>query len=123
MVAIWFGVLFNWNLIILDDRWLEILSQCLKIIKKVAFKIVSEASYVYILNGQMTKRRQIDAKKSPKCRQIDAKKSPISRQIVAKKSPKSRQKVAKKLPKGRQKSRQNGPFFGIFNEHFCPLKM
>ena len=64
--------------------------QCLKILKKVSFNIASEASYVYILNGQMTKRRQIDAKKSPKCRQIDAKKSQISRQIVAKKSPQSR---------------------------------
>ena len=37
---------------------------------------------VYILNGQMTKRRQIDAKK-------DAKKSPKSRQKVATKSLKS----------------------------------
>ena len=30
----------------------RLLSHCLKIAKKVAFKIASEASYVYILSGQ-----------------------------------------------------------------------
>ena len=35
-------------------------SQCLKITEKVAFKIASEASYVYILNGQkLTKNAKI----------------------------------------------------------------
>ena len=68
----------------------KVASLCLEITEKVSFNNASEASYVYILSGRMTKRRQIDAKKSPKCRQIDAEKSPISNQIVAKKSPKSR---------------------------------
>ena len=31
---------------------MKVISQCLKIAKKVAFNIASEASYVYILSGK-----------------------------------------------------------------------